>query len=40
MNGGKMPNLFDLSDLNNEVNEFRNFYKSNEFAHYSNIERP
>ena len=32
--------MFDLSNLNNEVNEFQNFYKSNEFPNYSKIERP
>ena len=35
-----MPNLFDLTNLHSELNEFQNFYKSNEFPVYSNIERP
>ena len=33
-------NMFDLSDLTNEVNEFQRFYKSSDFVEYNPTERP
>lgn len=39
-NHEKFQNLFDLSDLKADLNEFNNFYNMNDCAPYSKIERP
>ena len=39
-NAEKFQNLFDLSDLKADLNEFNNFYNMNDCAPYSKIERP
>jgi hypothetical protein len=35
----KFQNMFDLTDLKTELNEFNNFYTNNE-TQMSNIQRP
>ena len=39
-NTEKFPNLFDLTDLTADLNEFNKFYNTRDCATFSKIERP